>query len=286
MTDCHLNQYQQRFIKVCEYIEQHLDNKLSVEHLSQVAHFSRWHFHRQFSEFTGFTVKRFIQQLRLKRASYHLIFRQDKIIDIALQAGFENPESFSRSFKKACGQTPSEFRKAPQWQPWQKHSYFTPIKDNATMSVKIIDFPLTHIAVFEHKGPHQDIYQSVQQFIQWRKANNFRPDKTRTYNIFYHDPKEVEPAEYRLDICVASDSDISPNEQGVVPKTIPANRCAYLRHYGSWDDLEESMRYLYAQWLPESGETPSEFPCFVERVNLYPEVAESELITDIYLPLK
>lgn len=69
--------YTHRIISVCEYIYQHLDQKLSTEHLSQVANFSKFHFHRQFSEFTGMSVFQIVQLLRLKRASYQLVFRNN-----------------------------------------------------------------------------------------------------------------------------------------------------------------------------------------------------------------
>jgi len=75
---------------------------MSLDTLYQIAHFSKFHFHRQFTGYTGITVNRFIQLMRLKRATYRLAFDKDqKIIDIALDAQFENPESFSRAFKQA-----------------------------------------------------------------------------------------------------------------------------------------------------------------------------------------
>jgi len=68
---------------------------MSLNDLCKIANFSKFHFHRQFSDYTGITVRRFIQLMRLKRASYRLAFdKSEKIIDIALDAQFENPESF------------------------------------------------------------------------------------------------------------------------------------------------------------------------------------------------
>lgn len=111
--------YNARINRVYEYIEQHLDEKMSLDKLCQIAYFSKFHFHRQFSEYTGITLNRFIQLMRLKRASYRLAFdKDDKIIDIALDAQFENPESFSRAFKSTFKQTPSQFRAEPDWQKW------------------------------------------------------------------------------------------------------------------------------------------------------------------------
>ena len=45
--------YVGRFQRVCRYIARHLDEPLSLETLSAIAHSSPYHFHRQFSAYTG-----------------------------------------------------------------------------------------------------------------------------------------------------------------------------------------------------------------------------------------
>jgi len=67
---------------------------------------------------------------------------------------------------------------------------------------------------------------------------------------------------------------------------IPGGRCAVVRHLGSHERLGESIIPLYREWLPQSGEELRDFPLFFHYLNLIPDVAEHELVTDIYLPLK
>ncbi len=99
--------YVGRFQRVCRYIARHLDEPLSLETLSAIAHSSPYHFHRQFSAYTGIPLYRYIQWLRLRRACWRLAFNpRDKVIDIALDAGFQNAESFSRAFRTAFDQKP------------------------------------------------------------------------------------------------------------------------------------------------------------------------------------
>lgn len=77
---------------VCDYIQRHLDEDLDVDRLSQIAALSKFHFHRIFAIHVGLNVMKFIQLSRLKRASFQLAFEPDlKIIEIALQAGFDSP---------------------------------------------------------------------------------------------------------------------------------------------------------------------------------------------------
>jgi AraC family transcriptional regulator len=68
--------------------------------------------------------------------------------------------------------------------------------------------------------------------------------------------------------------------------SIPAGRCAVLRHEGSDDHLGRSIRHLSAEWLPGSGEELRDFPLFMQRVAFFPDVPDSESVTAIYLPLR
>jgi AraC family transcriptional regulator len=280
--------YAARFNQVFDYIDRHLDEELPLDRLSQVAHFSKFHFHRQFSEYCGISVSRYIQLMRLKRASYRLVFNPaERIVDIALDAGFENPESFSRAFKKAFGQTPTEFRIEPAWKPWNERYQFPNARRNVLMEVKIIHFETIRVAVLEHRAAPELVNNSAARFIEWRKSSGLSPvSSSRTFGIAYDDPDTTEPASFRFDICGEVQAEVPANPQGVINKQIPGGRCAVLRHLGSQDRIGDSANFLYRQWLPESGEELRDFPMFFHWVNLKPETPEHELIADIHLPLK
>ena len=280
--------YAARFNKVFDYIDKHIDEVFSLEELSQVAGFSKYHFHRQFSEYVGVSVFRYVQLMRFKRASYRLAFnRLDRIIDIALDTGFENPESFSRAFKNTFDQTPSEFRKKPAWKQWNERYKLPTRERRQNMDVRIVDFKQIKIAVLEHRGASELVNDSVRTFIAWRKASGLSPVKTsRSLGIAYDNPDTTEPEKFRFDLCGEVMADVPENPQGVVNRVIPGGRCAVVRHFGSHDRLGESIYPLYRDWLPESGENLRDFPLFFHYLNLMSEVPEHELITDIYLPLK
>ena len=280
--------YARRFQKVFDYIHTHLDEELSVETLSRVAHFSKFHFHRQFFLFVGLNAARYIQLLRLKRASYRLVFEpRARVIDIALQAGFENPESFSRAFKAAIGQTPSQFRKGPAWQPWTERLQIPAIERTEAMEVKIIDFPATDIAVLEHRGAPALVHDTVQRFIDWRKITGLSPvHSSRHFGIAYDDPATTPPEQFRFDLGGSVTAPVPENPWGVVNKHLPAGRCAVVRHLGSRDHIGDSIYPLYREWLPQSGEELRDFPLFFEYLNLIPHVEEHALVTDIFLPLR
>jgi len=281
--------YQQRIDSVCQYIGEHLDEELTLDKLCQIACFSKFHFHRLFSEFMGVCVNQYIIAMRLKRASYQLVYQPEvKIIDIAFNAGFENPESFSRKFKQNFSQTPSQFRRQPLWQAWHSSLVFArKTKRSIKMKVEIVKFEETEVAVKEHRGAPQRLNHSVSEFIHWRKETGYSPVTiSKTFGLAYDDPESTVPEKFRFDICGEIDKAVPNNEYGIVNKTIPAGRCAKVRHYGSHDDMGNTIRALYSDWLLQNGEQLRNFPCYFHYVNLFPQVDEHELITDIYLPIE
>ena len=72
--------YDSRVRGVISYICSHLEEELTVDRLSGIAGFSKFHFHRQFAAYAGFTVAQFVRLTRLKRASYQLAFDPDRSI--------------------------------------------------------------------------------------------------------------------------------------------------------------------------------------------------------------
>lgn len=153
------------------------------------------------------------------------------------------------------------------------------------MKVHIIEFPETNVAVAEHRGPPQLEYETSKKLIAWRKENHVTPNGNKTYAVHYTNPYCTPAADHRVDFCVTHDHSIKPNKQGIVGKIIPACRCAVARHLGS-RERNLAAEYLINEWLPKSGETLGNFPVFFHYVNVGPNVLESEMITDVYLPLK
>ncbi|MEH6445099.1 MAG: AraC family transcriptional regulator [Oceanospirillaceae bacterium] len=288
----HKQRYQQKMGVVFDYIDQHLDEELNLALLSEVACFSKFHFHRQFCEYTGISLFKYLQLLRLKRASYQLVFNLDiSVLDIALDAQFSSSESFSRAFKKTFAQTPSQFRAAPLWKPWhQKYQYNISrgkVDMDIAMTVNLIAFEETKIAVYEHKGAVERLNYSIEAFIAWRKRTQLSPiNSSATFGLAYSDPATTVPEDFKFDICGEVIKPVAKNDDGIVNKFIPAGLCAQIVHLGSHSLLDEKIHYLYGQWLPESGYSLRDFPCFFKYINFFGQVSEDKLITEIYLPIQ
>lgn len=99
-------------IKPCtEYISMHFNESITVDTLCSLAHISKGYMTRLFSEATGLTPARYINSVRLKKASQLLEETKINITEVALECGFDDPNYFTRLFKKTYGQSPGTYRK-------------------------------------------------------------------------------------------------------------------------------------------------------------------------------
>lgn len=285
--------YQLRMQRVLDYIDQHLDEEMDLDTLAGVAAFSKYHFHRQFVARFGVTPHRYVQLVRMKRASYQLALREDaSVTSIAMESLYDASDAFTRAFKGHIGQVPSAFRKTPDWDSW--FAKFGPISeirnqfmtDFSVNDVIIQEVPTTAVAIMRHRGDPRHIRDTIQRFISWRKATGLVPQVSATFTVYHDDPHMTAPADFRMDLCAATDRVIEANDQGVEAGFIPGGRCAMLRTVGMSENLEPAALFLYRDWLPTSGQEPRDFPLYCQRVTFYPDVPEHEAITDLYLPLK
>ena len=289
-----LHNYHARMQRVLDHIDRHLDDDLDLDAVSGIAAFSKYHFHRQFTATFGLSVHRYIQLARMKRASDRLAYRDaQSVTDIAMDAGYDAPDAFARAFRQRFGQSPSSFRKAPDWEPWL--AAFGPLNNARSKlmqttytpdDVTIRNVTPTPVAIMEHRGDPATIGATIQRFIAWRKANGLSPRVSPTFNVFHSDPRTTPPAEYRMDLCVGTDCPIEAHGERIEAGTMPGGRCAVLRVVGNTDNLEPAGLYLYRDWLPASGEEARDFPLYCQRVTFFPEVPEHEAIAELFLPVK
>ncbi|KAB8138207.1 AraC family transcriptional regulator, partial [Gracilibacillus oryzae] len=121
------------------YIEDHLDKKLEIDRLAEIAFLSKFHFQRLFHMVTGVTVAEYIRRRRLTLAAQELISTDIKIIDIAFKYGYDTPESFSRAFRTIHGISPSQAREVKKnIKAYPKLSFQIQLKGEEDMNYKIV----------------------------------------------------------------------------------------------------------------------------------------------------
>lgn len=99
------------FTGLCEYINAHLEEDLSLDALAREFFVSKYHISHVFKENMGISVHRYVMKKRL-HASKNGILSGMPLHEVAVSYGFRDYTNFFRAFKKEFGVAPREFRES------------------------------------------------------------------------------------------------------------------------------------------------------------------------------
>jgi len=293
------NDYQQRILRVLTHIQEHLDEALDLEELARVACFSSFHFHRVFAAMTGETIADHVRRLRLERAAMELRSGAKQVIQLALDAGYEAHEAFTRAFKAAYGVSPSEFRRAtgpiairpaPSGVHFRPGVPLTTFNTNhiTTKIMKVITKKIKpmRVAYLRHIGPYA--YESVSHTWIDLMARLSADKQVRKSSVFIgigHDNPSVTPAaELRYDVCITVDEEYEPKKP-VEVQTIVGGDYAVAKNC-PFGKAKDAFQYLFGKWLARSSRELRPAPSFIVVVNAQDAVVRTKQRYDIYMPLQ
>jgi len=98
--------------KVTDYIEEHLSETISLRQLGAVAKLSPYHFARAFKQSFGIPPHHYHMSRRMERAKAMLESPTPTVTEVGAKLGFSETSSFTASFRRSVGVTPSEFRRS------------------------------------------------------------------------------------------------------------------------------------------------------------------------------
>ncbi|MFB9327727.1 helix-turn-helix domain-containing protein [Paenibacillus aurantiacus] len=96
--------------RICQYIEAHLSEDLSLVRLAEINYFNPSYLSRFFKQEKGVNLSEYIDQCRLRKAKELLTASELKVREVSAFVGYEAAHSFTRFFKKTTGMTPQEYR--------------------------------------------------------------------------------------------------------------------------------------------------------------------------------
>ena len=96
-----------------DYIEAHLDTNITMADLANTSNYSPWYSYRLFVDLLHMTPAVYIRRMRLSKSALRLRDEKVKIIDIALDAGYESVDGYQRAFYKEFGCNPYEYSMRP-----------------------------------------------------------------------------------------------------------------------------------------------------------------------------
>ena len=100
--------------RTLRYINSNLTADLSLESLSREAKFSPIYFHKLFKASTGKTLREYVEEQRIKKATDLLLSGDKTLSEIAYECGFSSQSYFNFAFKRKMGKTPREYAREMQ----------------------------------------------------------------------------------------------------------------------------------------------------------------------------
>ncbi|TMN93473.1 AraC family transcriptional regulator [Pseudoalteromonas phenolica] len=276
------NQYEQRLLRVIDYIYEYVDGELDVNALADVACMSSYHFHRIYREFAGETINVTVRRMRLLKAAAYLVRSDLSQQQIAKQVGYGSVEAFNRAFSKHYQETPNQYR-AARADKQVTVLYPKSDKEYKTMfQVEQQTIPALSLITIDHSGDYMQIGQAFEKLSMMTGKLDLINDKTRFFGIYYDDPKTVKADELRSKACITVDLTALPKEHEFEVMNIPASNSVSLLFKGDYPELEKPYDWLFGEYLPNSQYQLKDFPPFEEYLNDLREVAPQDLLTRIY----
>ncbi|MHC4426278.1 MAG: AraC family transcriptional regulator [Planctomycetota bacterium] len=286
--------YKQRILHVQMYIQQNLDRELSLEELAKESYFSVYHFHRVFRAVVGESLKEHIRRLRLERAASFLKHTDKSIVNIALSAGYQTHEAFTRAFKTAFGCPPSDFRSSNSTSSQGIIAHYQndakakdpnlTIGDNH-MQVTIENIKAMRVAFLRHIGPYNQVGKAWDRLSTHLGKDGYLGSGSKFIGICYDDPEVTAPEKVRYDACITVEESFVPEDE-IAVQTIGGGEYAVTTHFGPYDKLGETYSRLFGEWLLQSSRELRSDPCLEFYLNDPDCTDPDDLITDICLPLK
>lgn len=271
---------------VLHVIHARLDERLDLRTLAGTVDISPFRMHRLFRALLGETPRAYVERQRLERARFRMLVQEASLTRIALDCGFESPDTFSRAFRRRFGESPARWRTMTRRA--RREPDDAPTLDAAgamTLSAtRAVRLQTLNLATIRHVGPYESVPESLfDRLAAWATARAV-PGPRVWMGIGHDAPSMTPPEALRFDAALVV-ADPFEADGDVVHRVLPGGDFALTTHVGSYTTLPAAYGEIMQRLLRNARWTPRGLPA----VEIYhtAQVAVGAAInhTDVCLPI-
>jgi AraC family transcriptional regulator len=264
---------------------------LSANTISNQLFMSTAHYQRAFSILTGITVSEYIRNRRLSLAALALLQNDQKVLDTALNYGYETPEAFAKAFKRFHGVTPSDVKKGQvQLKAYPPLRLQIILKGEDAMNYTIVEKPSFKLIGkgIEVSNENGENFIEIPKFWGTCHQNGFVKQLCALKNF-----KELvgacimpsgDAACKQFTYAIAAIAEQTPNQADFDTWDVPASTWAIFESIGPMPNaIQETWHRIFAEWFPATGFEHADAP----ELEVYPEgdSSSADYRCEIWIPI-
>jgi AraC family transcriptional regulator len=271
--------------KALWFIENHFAEELTLDTIADVGGVSRYHMSRVFGIATGYSIMSYVRGRRLTEAARTLAGGAPDILAVALDAGYNSHEAFTRAFRDQFGLTPEALRARGNL---DEIKLTEPIKMDETLLTNMEEPRFENLKTLLIGGLSERYNSETSAGIpaQWQR---FVPHLGHipgqvgwtTYGVVCQSD-DAGNMEYICGVEVSDFSKLPPELRGL---RIPEQRYAVFTHRDHVSTVRRTWYTIWNKWLPESGHQAAEGPEF-ERYGKGFDPRSGNGGFEIWIPIK
>lgn len=270
-----------------DYIEDNIEESLSLESVSNHFNISKYYFHRLFSAMTGYSFNNYLLSRRLNTSVNLIQNERLSLTDIAYRLNFGTPSSFTRAFKRQYGIAPSKLKEnmAIINQSPIPLVVKKPIK-NINGDI-VTDFTLEEFNAKRICGIAFEVDLATENYkVKIRTHSKMLLDNINQtidgpcYVIY----SNCQPNSTRFNVLFGVPYDIQINKPYYFTNDIPSIFCAKFKYFGDILDIGDVLTSDFARFLKitkqEAGESN------IELIQAFENVHKLDSSYHLYVPIK
>ncbi|HEX3043751.1 MAG TPA: AraC family transcriptional regulator [Bacillota bacterium] len=289
--------------RTIDYVDEHIRENISVDQLAKLAGFSTYHFYRVFNSYVGAPVMEYVARRKLQYALAELQNGR-KIVDIAMDFGYDTHAGFTKAFKKHIGYPPEVYRiHAPSGLPLKIDLRKLKLQKTGgiIMQPKIINRDSFKVAGFEFRTSFKNSAHTrdVPAFWEARGLSNgncerklyqtLTPPKHGEYCLCINPNLETDEFSYILGVGV---DDFEKAAEDMYQLEVPAATYAIfttppVAEAEFVNSIQGTWKFILEEWFPNSGyeidDAKIDFEYYDERCHSW---ENEKLSMEIYVPVK